>query len=101
MSKFRQFSVESKCYNNNNNLYLRDKLYLFECISPEDIEEARSAPEMKMLSDLKAARLKRYNLNILDAQGAAPSGVDPNSLDADGWTPSHVAACWGEVSYLF
>lgn len=30
---------------------------------------------MKMLSDLKAARLKKYNLNILDAQGAAPVSV--------------------------
>ncbi|KAH8864616.1 Unconventional myosin-XVI [Schistosoma japonicum] len=87
-------------------------------ISPLEIEEARSEPEMKMLSDLKTAHAKRYDLNILDSQGAAPihvaaacgycevglyllqSGVNPNSLDADGWTPSHIAACWGELEMI-
>ncbi|CAH8653599.1 unnamed protein product [Schistosoma bovis] len=105
------------CDDEKTSDFLQSQMHKFG-ISPEDIEEARSAPEMKMLSDLKAARLKKYNLNILDAQGAAPihvaaacgycevglfllqSGVDPNSLDADGWTPSHVAACWGELEMI-
>ncbi|CAH8579035.1 unnamed protein product [Schistosoma turkestanicum] len=105
------------CDDEKTSDFLQSQMHKFG-ISPEDIEEARSAPEMKMLSDLKTAQLKRYNLNILDAQGAAPihvaaacgycevglfllqSGVDPNSLDADGWTPSHVAACWGELEMI-
>ncbi|CAH8670790.1 unnamed protein product [Schistosoma rodhaini] len=105
------------CDDEKTSDFLQSQMHKFG-ISPEDIEEARSAPEMKMLSDLKTARLKRYNLNILDTQGAAPihvaaacgycevglfllqSGVDPNSLDADGWTPSHVAACWGEMEMI-
>ncbi|OON21232.1 hypothetical protein X801_02874 [Opisthorchis viverrini] len=27
-------------------------------------------------------------------------GVDPDSLDADGWTPAHVAACWRQCPYF-
>nr|CAH8870252.1 unnamed protein product [Trichobilharzia regenti] len=87
-------------------------------ITPKEIEDARTAPEKKMLSDLKMAFSKGCNLNILDSQGAAPihvaaacgytevalfllrSGVDPDSLDADGWTPSHIAACWGELEMI-
>ncbi|KAA3675569.1 uncharacterized protein DEA37_0011235 [Paragonimus westermani] len=27
-------------------------------------------------------------------------GIDPDSLDADGWTPAHVAVFWGQDNYI-
>ncbi|CAH8497178.1 unnamed protein product [Dicrocoelium dendriticum] len=85
-------------------------------LSPSDLETARSAPERRMLADIKRSYNNGESVTELDSQGAAPihvaaacgfcevttmllrMGVDPNSLDADSWTPAHVAVCWGQVS---
>ncbi|CAH8624390.1 unnamed protein product [Heterobilharzia americana] len=99
------------CEDEKTSNYLQSQMQKFG-ISLEEIEAARRDLEMQMLSDLKTIRSKGGNLNTLDTQGAAAihiaaasgycevglfllqSGVHPDSLDAEGWTASHVAACW-------
>ncbi|VDP23080.1 unnamed protein product [Echinostoma caproni] len=72
-----------------------------------------------MARDIKKMYDHGDDLEQLDSQGAAPihiaagcgyqevltmllrMGVNPDLLDADSWTPSHVAVCWGQVSEKF